>query len=204
MTDALYEQATLWPIRLVLPTKQGLTLWGTGGAPDGVDRLLVVDSTLVLLASEFALRAFVANDHTSSLARLPGYDALRRAWQPPAGTPLSASTIDLVAVSLVLSQPVDSWTLEDCDEVLTGLNMLFDIANALGDATMRERFHTGVYRDLLDRLTFIEADKIGPTLAGIDTRAIITVLLGDLTRVDHATMLLGEPSPPRPDGDGAG
>jgi hypothetical protein len=65
---------------------------------------------------------------------------------------------------------------------------------------MRERFHTGVYRDLLDRLTFVQADQIGPTLAGIDTRAIITVLLGDLTRVDHATMLLGGPSPPRPEG----
>jgi hypothetical protein len=26
------------------------------------------------------------------------------------------------------------------------------------------------------------------------------VLLGDLTRVDHATTLLGEPSPPRPHG----
>jgi hypothetical protein len=204
MTDALYEQATLWPIRLVLPTKQGLTLWGTGREPDGVDRLLVVDNMLMLLASEFALRTFVANDHTSSLTRLPGYDDLRRAWQPSADTALSAFTIDLVAASMVLSQPVDTWTLEDCDEVLTGLNMLFDIANALGDATMRERFHTGVYRDLLDRLTFIEADQIGPTLAGIDTRAIITVLLGDLTRVDHATMLLGEPSPPGPDGDRAG
>jgi hypothetical protein len=32
-----------------------------------------------MLASEFALRTFVANNHTSTLARLPGYDKLRRA-----------------------------------------------------------------------------------------------------------------------------
>lgn len=181
--DDIYEAAELWPVRLVLPGLDRLTLWGAGGDYEGLDRLPVVDGRLVLFASEDQLRDFVESDERSSLIDLPRYTDLRDALRTSAAL-ADPYVNDYLAVLSLLAQPPGEWSIEDCGLLVNTLNMLRDIADNVGDLEIRGRVdRPDGYQALVDVLMLVEPGEVEASVGDIDTRELGEWLRGDLERV---------------------
>jgi hypothetical protein len=184
---------SLWPIRVELPGKAGLTLWGGGGGDD--DRLLAEGDRLLLFTGPTQLRDFVRRDVRCNLTELLGYQSMQRALQPAAANlqlePVMSSS--LVEVGQWLSAPRWDWDVSTCAAVLDGLNLLWDAANTLDEELMRSslRRETGVLGRLADALTFIEEQDIAETLAQLERNLIEEAYREVLSQVAARTVVEG-------------
>lgn len=185
MSDDVFERLALWPLRLQFVEKEGFGLWGSGDDQEGEDHVLTVAGRLVLMPTLAELRRFVAADITNPMVHLPGYAELRELLGDETVQLSPALTVNYSHALATMTKPSDEWTRDDASDVLDALNLLYDIARALEERDMTERFHTGVYRALADQLTFAAADEIAAALADVDSRAALAALLDDVQRVEQ-------------------
>jgi hypothetical protein len=181
----------LWPIRVELRGRRGLTLWGNGGNED--DLVLAADSHLLLFTSAPLLRDFVRCDASCSLTGLTGYHELQHALRSDlANVPLDpVNTFALADVEHWLSASRWDWDLARCASVLDGLNLLWDTANTLGDEATRGslRRDTGVLGRLADALTFVEEREISEVLAALGRAEIAHAFRDALSRLELRTLV---------------
>jgi hypothetical protein len=186
--DARYERAELWPVGLTFIESGGLTLWGSGGAPDGRDRLLVDAGRLVLLPSPARLGEYVSRDTSSALASLPGYPVLREHVAMP--HPLAPVVEhDYRAVAAVLQGSADAWTREDCSDLLDALNMLSDIALALEDDDLARAFDDEPFVVFQERVTFLEEEDLPAARRDFDTGGLFRLLGQALARIQRRILV---------------
>jgi hypothetical protein len=187
LDQSLDEVVQIWAVELRFPTIEGTTLWGNGGAPDELDRCLVVDGRLLLFNSDTALAGFIISDSESALITTPGYSKLKEALAR--GEELEEHTVfDYTALLAVLARPVSTWDRATASEILDVLNMLLDIVRAL--ELPNGRSGSDGYGELLDRLTFLdEGDDIAAALNGIDVEAVTAAVWRDIEDVEARSVV---------------
>jgi hypothetical protein len=177
---AFFERVDLWPVRLTFLSKSGITLYGTAGTRDGHDRLLTQADRLVLARSEPQLRAFLNRDHSSSLVGLPGYEHLRTHVREGAARLDEILTWDYGAVARALHWPPAEWGLTACAALIDALNMLPELASALGDRELLAELDTPAYvaqRDLLGFAHDAMDDEVAEAVAALD-RVLLRRIIG--------------------------
>lgn len=190
-TSQLWEQAELWPLRLTFLDIDGVTLWGTAGAADSRDRLLVESEQLVLADDPATLRRYIADDTHSVLAGLPGYEWLRERAQLDTVTLQPVLAFDYRAVAASLTRPPDAWTRDDCADLLDALNMLSDIADALADDELQREFDLAPFTTLQEHLTFLdEGESCTDALHEVDLDAINHLIGMAIGRAQRRSVIL--------------
>ncbi|HEX2026714.1 MAG TPA: hypothetical protein VHF25_01810 [Nitriliruptorales bacterium] len=184
-SDPVFERAALWPVGLTFLHSHGLTLWGSGGDPEGRDHVLTVEGELVLCANGQVLQAFVAGDTTSSLAGLPGYEHLR-AWARTYAGPVEPElAFDYRAVAASLEWRTDRWDRDAAGDLLDAMNMLYDVAAALDEHELLEQFDAGAYGALVDQVTFVEEEEFHTVVRTLDMDGLRRLLGAAVDRIER-------------------
>lgn len=185
MSEDVFERLGLWPIRLQFIEKEGFSLWGSGNEPDGPDLVLSAAGRVLLVPTLEELRQYVVRDTSSAMADLRGYAELRDLLRDESLRISPALAVNYTHTLARMAKPSADWTSEGASDVLDALNMLSDIVRVLKDHDVEQRFRYGVYRALVNELTFVEVDEIAAALADLDLRQALETLLHDVQHVEQ-------------------
>ena len=150
--DAVFQRAEMWPVRLRLPAKSGITVWGPIGDDD---KLLAAGGLVMLFRGEEALRRFLQTDPTHSLVASGGYQSFRTWAVEASGWSSGSFNADCVWVRTQLRRPRwDRWSLSTSLQILSSLNTLWDVGITAEDDSINDRMAPdrplGRLMDLLD------------------------------------------------------
>lgn len=171
--EEIWEQTSIWPIRIQLLDRAGYTLWASSEASDFV---LTIDRCFLLCRTRQALRTTVLSEVQFNLSSLEGFPDFRRSLIQSRGTDSKLAVYRSFhcqrAYARLMEPDWRNWSMHTCNEVLNCLNLLDDIAKSIHDEKAIDEFsrNSSVVR-LMDTLTFL--DQASRTALGaLDTEAV--------------------------------
>ncbi len=145
--DDVFDDAMLWPVRLVLPKRAGWSLWG-GNADDGHDFLLPVGRRFAVFDTVEQLCDHVRRDGTGHvLSRTPGWEGLRHGLRHRTPDLSGAAEFRLDRFAEWSPRLEGGW-LVDCVDLIWDLGSQFDdeLLNALsGQGGALRQLHAALW-----------------------------------------------------------
>jgi len=161
----MVEEANVWLAKMNLLDKAGYGLW-VEGEPDSI---LGVDENVFLFRNQQALFDFVLSDAPCNVSGFQDYKLFRIAsvkWLNTQALEVFEYNFNRVSLLLSNSKP-NRWRQEVRSDILTSLNMIWDLANTVKDAWSIEQMHgeaegweTPLLGGLMDTLTFTSDDEL--------------------------------------------
>ena len=192
VSEEIFEEIGFWPKKLYIPTMAGYSIWAH--IEDGPDLLLAVDNNLLLFNTSKALSKFLVNNISCNLSNLPNYGKLKEHFKTET---LSSAFLrpyvlyDFNSMKPELTQVSwSTWDKELSHRILNSFNMIFDIANTIGDDwiinSMSKQTNVCTFLDILTYLT--ESDL--PSLDTFDKKEIVDFYDESLKRISARTLLI--------------
>lgn len=151
------EQSAAWLVRIVLGRRSGVTLWE---GRDTHDRVLAIDSYVLLFADKSRLHRFLGAGTPSNLAGSASLRGILMHWETRARRATYTYRFDRAAAA-VQAERWSAWSLPTCSVVLNCLNLLSDLAYSVGDDEALDVLDAGSpLSRLADSLTFMDEEHL--------------------------------------------
>lgn len=157
MTEADFEDCSLWPIVVDFGQGGAYSLWGSAGGED--DLVLAVGDRLRAFVRWPKLVDWVVEGHACNLSDLDGYEKFRRILTLPGRrVPDAPKRYPFGEVSGWLSDGEAVWNEVMCSTTLDCLNLLWDAARTIGATSVQDQLRRGAQPlgPLMDALTFAD------------------------------------------------